>query len=217
MNITSVVRGYFEDNLPYEDVLPTQMPVYVNSVAYLFGASALSGLAMLIFTGLVLALFGPLWHHTSSVGYFFNSLHFWSVQVFFFAALLHFLSKFAIAGWRDGRWRTWIAGLFVFATAIFLGLTGFLLQTNWDSQWISLQAKDAMNALGVGALFNTMNAGQVVTLHTVVFPLVAVLLLSLHLFFIRSDGPVKPMAGETGRSKSGEAVRTKSGETGSEG
>jgi ubiquinol-cytochrome c reductase cytochrome b subunit len=73
------------------------------------------------------------------------------------------------------------------------GLTGFLLQGNWDAQWIAVQAKDAVNALGAGALFNPMNTGQVLTLHVVVLPLVVVGLVGLHLYFIRRDGPVKPL------------------------
>ena len=72
-------------------------------------------------------------------------------------------------------------------------LTGFLSQTNWDAQWIAVQAKDAMNAIGVGAFFNTMNTGQVLTIHMVLLPLVVVTLVGLHLFLIRRDSPVKPL------------------------
>ena len=68
-------------------------------------------------------------------------------------------------------------------------------QTNWDSQWIALQAKDAMNALGVGAFFNTMDTGQVLTLHIGVLPPVIVGLVAVHLFLVRRDGPVPPLAG----------------------
>lgn len=194
MNLTQSARDYLTRNLTYEDALPTQMPIYVNSVAYLFGVSVLSALGLLVLTGVVMSLFGPDWYHVSNVGHFFNSLHFWSVQIFFFAIVLHLFTKFSIAGWRDGRWKTWVVGLLILGVAILTGLTGFLSQTNWDSQWISVQAKDAMNALGVGAFFNTMNTGQVLTLHVIVLPLVVVALVGLHLFFIRSDGSVKPIS-----------------------
>ena len=72
-------------------------------------------------------------------------------------------------------------------------LTGFLSQTNWDAQWIAVQSKDAMNATGVGAFFNTMNTGQVLTIHIVVLPLVVVTLVGIHLLLIRRDSPVKPL------------------------
>jgi quinol-cytochrome oxidoreductase complex cytochrome b subunit len=193
MNLTRRVQRLVTDNLPLEDALPTQMPVYVNSVVYLFGVTALSALAALIATGVVMSLFGPGWYHGSRVGHFVNSLHFWSVQVFFAALILHMVSKYMMAAWRDGRWKTWVMGALSLAVAVLTGLTGFLSQTNWDSQWIAVQAKDAMNALGMGAFFNTMNVGQVLTLHIVVLPLLLVLLVGVHLFFIRREGPVKPL------------------------
>ena len=193
MNLTEHAQRYLRDNLPLEDLLPTRMPVYVNSLSYLFGASALSALLTLVVTGVLLCLFGPDWYHRSRAGHFVNSLHFWGVQVFFGTLLMHMLTKFLMAAWRDGRWRTWAVGALTFGVAMFTGLTGFLLQGNWDAQWIAVQAKDAVNALGGGSLFNPMNTGQVLTLHVAVLPLVVGALVGLHLYFIRRDGPVRPL------------------------
>jgi quinol-cytochrome oxidoreductase complex cytochrome b subunit len=193
MNLTEKAQRFLRDNLPLEDALPTRMPVYVNSLSYLFGASALSALAVLVLTGVVLSLFGPEWYHVSRVGHFVNSLHFWAVQVFFGTLLMHMITKYLMAAWRDGRWKTWFVGALAFGVAMFTGLTGFLIQTNWDAQWIAVQSKDGMNAMGVGSLFNTMNTSQVITLHVVVLPLLVAILVGLHLFLIRRDGPVKPL------------------------
>lgn len=196
MNLTRKAQMALRDAMTLEDALPTKMPLYVNSVAYLFGVSALSALGMLGITGIVMAAFGPAWYHVSKLGHFVNSLHFWSVQVFFGAIVLHGLTKFFMAAWRDGRWKTWMIGVLAFGIIVFTGLTGFLSQTNWDSQWIAVQAKDAMNALGVGAFFNTMDTTQVLTLHVVVLPLFVVALVGVHLFLIRHDSPVRPLPGK---------------------
>jgi ubiquinol-cytochrome c reductase cytochrome b subunit len=193
MNLTRRAQQILGANLSVEDALPTRMPVYVNSLAYLFGAAALSAFGMLILTGVVLCIFGPDWYHVSRVGHFFNSLHFWSVQVFFGVVLLHLTTKYLMAAWRDGRWKTWMVGMLIFGVAVFAGLTGFMSQTNWDSQWIALQAKDAMNALGVGAFFNTLDTAQVLTLHVIVLPMAMAVLVGIHLFLIRRDGPVRPL------------------------
>jgi quinol-cytochrome oxidoreductase complex cytochrome b subunit len=193
MNLTRSAQNFLKENLPLEDALPTQMPVYVNSTAYLFGVSALSALVMLILTGVVMSLFGPDWYHTSGLGHFVNSLHFWSVQILFLAIMLHLLTKYLMAAWRDGRGWTWTVGVLTFGASMVTALTGFLSQTNWDAQWVAVQAKDAINAVGVGAFFNTMNTGQVLTIHMVVLPLAVVTLVGIHLFFIRRDGPVKPL------------------------
>jgi quinol-cytochrome oxidoreductase complex cytochrome b subunit len=193
MNLTRRAQSVLRRNFTLEDLLPTRMPVYVQSVVYLFGVSALSAFGMLVLTGVVMSLFGPEWYHGSAAGRFVNSVHFWSVQIFFGAIVLHLTSKFLMAAWRDGRWKTWLVGALTFGLAVFTGLTGFLSQTNWDSQWISVQAKDAMNALGVGAFFNTLNLGQVLTLHVVVLPLSVAALIGIHLVLIRREGPVKPI------------------------
>lgn len=193
MNLTEKAQQHLRENLALEDVLPTGMPTYVNSVSYLLGASTLSALALLVLTGVALSIFGPEWWHVSQVGRFFNSLHFWGVQAFFGTLMAHMITKFLMAAWRDGRWRTWVVGVLAFGVAMFTGLTGFLLQANWDAQWIAVQSKDVVNALGAGGLFNPMNTSQVLTLHVVVLPLVVLVLVGIHLCLIRRDGPVKPL------------------------
>ena len=196
MNLTRKAQIAIAGTLTLEDALPTQMPVYVNSAVYLFGVSLLSALGMLVLTGVVMAAFGPLWYHGSSVGHFVNSLHFWSMQIFFLALILHLATKYFLAAWRGGRWQTWMVGMLSFGLAVFAALTGFLSQTNWDSQWIAVQSKDAMNALGIGGFFNTMNTSQVLGLHVVVLPLLLAAFVGLHLFLIRRDSPVRPLPAE---------------------
>jgi quinol-cytochrome oxidoreductase complex cytochrome b subunit len=199
-NLTRSAQRFLTGNLTLEDALPTRMPVYVSSVVYLFGVTALSAIGVLVVTGVIMTLFGPEWYHGgqapgSGIGRFVNSVHFWSVQLLFFALVAHVATKYAMAAWRDGRWKTWMVGALALGVVIFTALTGFLAQTNWDSQWIAVQAKDAMNAAGIGAFFNTMNMGQVMTLHVAALPLLLALLIGVHLFFIRRDGPVKPIDG----------------------
>ena len=192
MNLTTAAQRAVRRTLTLEDALPTRMPVYVNSIVYLFGALALMSFVMLIASGVLLALGGPSWYHTNSVGRFFDETHFWSVQLFFGGLVLHLATKFFSGAWRGGRWLTWMVGALLFALAIFTGLTGYLLQTNWDSQWIATQAKDAMNAAGIGAVFNTMNTGQVLMLHAIVLPLLIAVGIGIHLLLIRRDSPVRP-------------------------
>ena len=193
MSITEKAQRFVGRNMSLEDALPTKMPVFVNSVSYLFGVLTLSALVMLIVTGLIMVIFGPNWYHGSGTGHFFNSLHFWGTQVFFSGLILHLATKFFMAAWRDGRWKTWIVGVISFAVFIPIALTGFLSQTNFDSQWAAVQAKDAFNALGVGFFFNTLNTAQMLTLHISFLPALAVVLVGLHIFLVRRDGPVKPI------------------------
>ena len=51
----------------------------------------------------------------TSAGRFVNSIHFWSVQVFFVFMVLHLWGQYFMASWRDGRALTWIVGVAIFA------------------------------------------------------------------------------------------------------
>ena len=57
---------------------------------------------------------GPAWYHTSSLGHFVNSMHFWSVQLFFVFMVVHLWGKFWMAAWRGRRAMTWITGAVAF-------------------------------------------------------------------------------------------------------
>ncbi len=192
MNLTKKLQEFTQRNMTLEDALPTKMPVYMNSIAYLFGVATLCALVMLILTGLIIALFGPNWYHVRPIGRFFNSLHFWSAQVFFGFMLIHMFTKLLLGAWRDGRWKTWMIGVLTLGVGIFTGFTGYLSATSFSSMWHSVQAKDAMNAIGIGAFFNTTNFSQILTLHVAFFPFLILVLVVIHITLVRNESPVKP-------------------------
>jgi quinol-cytochrome oxidoreductase complex cytochrome b subunit len=191
-NWTQSARERIEKALPINQLLPDSQPDYVRSTVYVFGAISLASLALVILSGIVLAIFGPQWWHTSGVGHFFNSVHLWSVQAFMFFMVLHLWGKFFMGSWRDGRARTWITGVLTFIVSIVAAFTGYLSQTNLDSQWIAVSAKDAMNAIGIGGFFNVLNFGQMYSFHIVILPLVVVGLVGLHIIMVRLRGVVRP-------------------------
>ena len=154
------LRGYLVRNYPLRKLLPDREPAYVSSVLYTMGVLTLAALIVAIISGALIALGGVSFWHTNSFGAFMNSIHFWSVQAMFLFMAVHFITNFFTMGWRRGRGWTWITGVLAFIVTILTSFTGFLMMTNWDSQWVGQQAKDAFNALGIGAIWNVMNAGQ---------------------------------------------------------
>jgi len=127
------------------------------------------------------------------VGLFVNSLHLWSVELFFFFMVVHLWGKFFMAAWRGNRALTWMTGVITFMASIGAGLTGYLSQTNFDSQWISTQAKDGINAVGIGAFFNVLNFGQMLMWHIMILPLAVVAITVLHVLLVRTRGIVPPI------------------------
>ncbi len=195
---TGKARRWFLKHLPPEKLLPEDQPSYVASCAYVFGMGAVAGLVFIIASGLVLSLNGPQWYHVSSLGHFTNSAHLWSVELFFMFMVVHLWIKFWMAAWRGGRLLTWIAGMLAFLVSVVTAFTGYLLQTNFDSQWIAFQAKDALNAVGVGAWFNVANLGQIFMWHITLLPFAVGAVVVLHVLLVRAHGVVSPLdAAET--------------------
>ncbi len=182
--------------VPADQLLPDRQPAYVASWIYVFGVLSLAGLVVALATGALLAVGGPAWWHTSSLGRFTNSLHLWSVEIFFAVMVIHLWGQFWMAAWRGGRTRTWMTGVLAFFGSIGTAFTGYLSQSNFDAQWISTQAKDGLNSVGVGAWFNVLNPGQMLLWHVVLLPAVVGLVVVLHVLLVRRHGVVPPIADE---------------------
>jgi ubiquinol-cytochrome c reductase cytochrome b subunit len=174
-------------------LLPERQPEYVASWIYVFGVATLAALLFVIASGVVLTLEGPQWYHVSAVGHFVNSVHLWGVELFFVFMVVHLWGKFWMAAWRGRRVMTWITGVVSFLASIGTAFTGYLVQTNFDSQWISSEAKDGLNSVGIGAWFNVTNLGQMLLFHVVLLPLVVGAIVVWHVLLVRLHGVVPPL------------------------
>jgi ubiquinol-cytochrome c reductase cytochrome b subunit len=184
-------RRWFFRTWPPQRLLPDSEPIYVKSWLYTFGVAALVCLLMLVASGVVLALAGPQWWMESKVGAWFGAFHYWAVQLFFMAMVAHLVAVLLMGAFR-GRALTWMLGLLSFAAAATTGLTGFVALQDFEGQWVATQAKDALNSAGAGAFLNLLDAGQVLTMHVVVLPLVVVGLVVAHLLWVRKHGICPP-------------------------
>ena len=205
---TGRVREAAVGALPPEKLLPEGQPTYVASWIYVFGVASLASLVVIVGSGTILALKGPAWWHYTGVGHFFNSVHLWGVELFFFVMVVHLWGKYWMAAWRGGRARVWVTGAIVFLVAVPTALTGYVSQQNFDAQWISTQAKDAMNSTGAGAFFNLTNFGQMYSYHVLLLPAAVIALVIAHVLLVRRHGvvPPFPVAQPSRLSPAGETV-----------
>ena len=203
---TARVRERAEGSFPPEQLLPDRQPAYVASWIYVFGALTLAAFSLVLVSGVVLALEGPQWYHGSQGGRFVNSLHLWSVELFFFFMVIHLWGKFWMAAWRGRRAATWITGAVAFAVSVATAFTGYVIQSNFDSQWIASQAKDGMNSVGIGSRFNVLDYGQMLLFHALLLPLVVGALIALHVLMVRRRGVVPPLPSPEERAGSDRAV-----------
>ncbi|HTT54558.1 MAG TPA: cytochrome b N-terminal domain-containing protein [Streptosporangiaceae bacterium] len=179
--------------LPPGKLLPDRQPAYVRSWIYAFGVGSLAAFGVAVVSGFALALGGPDWWRYNAVGHFFNSLHLWSVELFMALLVIHLWGKFWMAAWRGKRAWTWITGVVAFMASVVECFTGYLSQQNFDSQWISTSGKDAFNAVGVGAIWNAMNFGQMLMWHIVLVPIVLTAIIGGHILLVRVRGVSRPL------------------------
>ncbi len=193
---TTALRERLVHVVPPGQALPDRQPVYVSSWIYVFGVLTLAAMVVVIVTGGILSLGGVTWWHVSSVGLFVNSLHLWSVELFFAFMVVHLWGKFWMAAWRGNRAMTWVTGVVSFVASIGTAFTGYLSQTNFDGQWIAAEAKDGINSIGVGAWFNVLNPGQMLLWHVVLLPFAVGVIVVLHVVMVRRHGVVPPLDAE---------------------
>ncbi|MFL6164310.1 MAG: cytochrome b N-terminal domain-containing protein [Jatrophihabitantaceae bacterium] len=190
---TARLRQRLARTVPPGQALPDRQPIYVASWIYIFGVLSLAALLVVLASGIVLAVGGASWWHTSSLGHFVNSTHLWSVELFFATMVIHLWGKFFMAAWRGRRGLTWATGVLAFLGSLGTAFTGYLTQTNFDSQWISTQAKDGLNSAGIGAYFNVLNGSQMLLWHVALLPLVVGVIVVMHLVLVRRHGVVPPI------------------------
>jgi ubiquinol-cytochrome c reductase cytochrome b subunit len=190
---TGRLRERLLRELPPDKLLPDEQPAYVASWIYVFGVATIAALAYVLLSGFILALAGPAWYHSSSFGHFVNSTHLWGVELFFFFMVIHLWGKFWMAAWRGRRVLTWVTGAVSFLASIGTAFTGYLVQTNFDAQWIATQAKDGLNAVGIGAWFNVLNVGQMLLVHVMAAPLILGVLVVWHVLLVRRRGVAPPI------------------------
>jgi ubiquinol-cytochrome c reductase cytochrome b subunit len=70
--------------------------------------------------------------------------------------------------------------------------TGYSSLQDFEAQWITTQGKDAINSTGMGAIFNIMNPGQMITMHVVLFPAILLVVVGIHLLWVRKHGITPP-------------------------
>ena len=192
------LRSRLTGLVPPGQALPDRQPAYVSSWIYVFGVLTLASLVVVIGSGVVLTVGGAAWWHEASLGHFVNSVHLWSVELFFAAMVIHLWGKFWMAAWRGKRGLTWITGMVAFLGSIGTAFTGYLSQSNFDAQWIGAEGKDGINSIGVGAWFNVLNPGQMLLWHVALLPLLLGVLTVWHVILVRRHGVVPPLDAPAG-------------------
>lgn len=168
------------------------VPAYGNKLFYSLGFLSMISFLVLIVTGTFMAVLGPTWWLTSTLGSYIRSVHLWATQAFVLFILLHLLVVFFTSGFKKPRRLTWMLGVLMLFVVLAETEFGYVIRGDFSSQWRGLQGADFYNGSGLGRVLNPLNYNQIYGIHIMAVPLILFGLLFLHYLLVRVLGIAKP-------------------------
>lgn len=189
-----------------------KVPRHKHSFWYTLGSMGLFFLIVQIVTGVLLMIYYSPSQPWSSVqrivmeipfGGLIRSIHHWSANLMLLALFVHLFSTFFMKAYRPPRELTWLTGLALLGTTMFLGFSGYLLP--WDdlsffATRVGISEIEKTPLLGTwvaglvrgGPDVTVDTIGRFYPLHVVVLPLLLLGILGIHLFFVQVQGVSEP-------------------------
>jgi len=174
------------------------------------GALTLGTFTIQVSTGLLLMLY----YHPSipqgyadmkdlefvvSSGVMLRSLHRWSAHAMVFLVFMHMAKVFYRRAYQPPRELNWVVGVSLLLATLLLSYTGYLLPWDQLSYWGTTVGASIISSVpffGAKLRFyllggHTVNANALLrfyVLHTMIFPLVVIMLIAVHLWRLHKDG-----------------------------
>ena len=191
------------------------VPNHKHTFWYFFGGLCLLFFVIQICTGMLLLLYyspTPDTAHKSvefimndvSFGWIVRSIHSWSAHLMVAVVLIHLISTYFMKAYRKPREMVWISGILTLFLILGFAFTGFLLP--WDTTayfatQIGTEVPRSVPIIG-DIMVQILRGGEYVgefslqrffALHTVILPLVTLLLISIHIILNQIKGTSVPI------------------------
>jgi quinol-cytochrome oxidoreductase complex cytochrome b subunit len=179
-------------------------------LTWYLGALTLGTFAIQVVTGILLMLY---YHPSIPQGYadmkdlqfvvqsglLLRNLHRWSAHAMVFLVFMHMAKVFFRGAYRPPRELNWTVGVSLLLLTLLLSYTGYLLPWDQLSYWGTTVGANIMSSIPlVGSRLrftllggHTVNANALLrfyVLHTMILPLTAILLVTIHLWRLHQDG-----------------------------
>jgi len=141
-------------------------------------------------------------------GQFIRNIHYWSGSYLVIVVFLHLLRVYFSGAFYSPRQLNWLLGLALLFLSVFSGFTGYLLPWDQRAYWattISSGMLEYIPLIGAG-IKQWIVGGETIgkqtllnfyTLHTAVFPILIVFVMSFHFWRVRKAGGVAVPAGQS--------------------
>ncbi|MHB8871838.1 MAG: cytochrome b [Candidatus Doudnabacteria bacterium] len=196
-----------------EKALKEPIPKHMKNWFYAIGATPLLLFLFQIITGILLTFYyvpspegayESVRHITQDVqmGFWIRGLHRWASNFMIIAMMLHIVRVFFTRGYRKPRELNWIIGILMLITTLGLCFTGYSLVFNQLSYWAATVGTNMIKEVPlVGeTILRFLRGGTEVTgntitrfynLHMVLLPVTLLVLIIVHIVFVRIHGVSK--------------------------
>jgi cytochrome b6 len=190
------------------------VPTHRLSYWYFFGGITLFLFIIQVLTGILLLLyyrpganeaFESVQYIMTRVqfGWLIRSIHSWSANLMIFTAFVHMFSVLFLKAYRKPRELTWVTGMILLLLVMGFGFSGYLLPWNklaFFATTVGTQMAGQVPFIGQPLMIFLRGGPQVTgaTLtrffgfHVAVLPLIAVVLIAIHLFLVQRQGMSVP-------------------------
>ena len=137
--------------------------------------------------------------HDATLGWYIRSLHKWGATLMIAAVILHQMRVYFTAAYRRPRELNWVIGMCLLMCTLLTGFTGYSLVFEQLSYWGATVAANISNSVPVvggiakqmllgGDAYNVRTLSRFYILHAAVLPATIMLLVAIHIAFIRLHG-----------------------------
>ncbi len=135
----------------------------------------------------------------ASFGWYLRSIHKWAATFMVAAVILHQMRVFFTGGYRKPRELNWVIGMFLLLCTLMVGFTGYSLVFEQLSYWgatVGGNITESVPLIGPflkrmmlgGDAYNERTLSRFFILHAAILPTLMVLLLVIHVAFLRLHG-----------------------------
>lgn len=137
-----------------------------------------------------------------SYGWYLRGIHKWAATLMIAAVILHQMRVYFTAAYRRPRELNWMIGMCLLMCTLILGFTGYSLVYEQLSYWgatVGANIADSVPVVGfffkklllAGDVYNDRTLSRFFILHVMILPMTLILLIIVHIAFIRAHGVVE--------------------------
>jgi quinol-cytochrome oxidoreductase complex cytochrome b subunit len=218
------LRGWFAERLPVNagqlrELTNEPVPNHLKRWWFCLGGTPAYLFVVQIVSGILLALYYQasadsayqsveyITHHVA-YGWYFRGLHKWGATFMVAAVILHQMRVYFTAAYRRPRELNWLIGMCLLMCTLMIGFTGYSLVFEQLSYWgatVGANICDSVPVMGHpakllllgGETYNPRTLSRLYLLHAALIPGTMVLLLIVHVAFIRTCGVTELDFGDT--------------------